>query len=102
MFIAITWLLEVLVHDDKFTCLYGGLILSLFYLGNNEQALEYFKRALPIAREIKDRTGEATILNNIGIVNSNRGEHQRAPRQYKLALPLSRAVGDRLGEAVSS
>ena len=46
-----------------------------------------------------DRTGEATTLNNIGLVYNDLGEKQQALDYYTQALPLQRAVGDRAGEA---
>ena len=46
-----------------------------------------------------NRTGEAAILNNIGLVYSELGEPQKALEYYSQSLPLTRAVGDRTGEA---
>jgi CHAT domain-containing protein/tetratricopeptide (TPR) repeat protein len=41
------------------------------------------------------------VLNNIGIVYDNLGEHQKAIDFYKQALPILRAVGDRGGEGTT-
>ncbi len=47
-----------------------------------------------------DRRGEATTLNNIGLVYDALGEKQKALDFYNQALPILRAVGDRRGEAL--
>jgi len=66
-----------------------------------EQALEYYNQALPISREVGDRSGEATTLNNIGLVYRSIGQPQQALEYYNQALPISREVGDRSGEATT-
>ena len=48
-----------------------------------------------------DRSGEATTLNNIGLVYSDLGQKQEALKFYNQSLPLRRAVGDREGEAIT-
>jgi tetratricopeptide (TPR) repeat protein len=70
-------------------------------LGERQRALEYYGQALPIAREVGDRAGEAATLNNIGLAYRGLGEPQRALEYYREALPITRAVGDRAGEAVT-
>jgi tetratricopeptide (TPR) repeat protein len=47
-------------------------------LGDRQQALTYYQQALPIMREVGDRAGEATTLNNIGAVYDNLGDRQQA------------------------
>ena len=43
-------------------------------LGEPQRALEYYGQALPIAREVGDRAGEAATLSNIGAVYRGLGE----------------------------
>ena len=52
-------------------------------------------------REVGDRAGEATTLNNIGRVYHGLGDRQRALDHFHQALPIRREVGDRAGEAVT-
>ncbi|MBD2101718.1 CHAT domain-containing tetratricopeptide repeat protein, partial [Leptolyngbya sp. FACHB-261] len=52
-------------------------------------------------RAVGDRSGEATTLNNIGLVYDSLGDKQQALSYYNQALPLRRAVGDRSGEATT-
>jgi tetratricopeptide (TPR) repeat protein len=52
-------------------------------------------------REVGNRAGEATTLNNIGLVYRSLGELQRALEYYQQALPIRREVGNRAGEAVT-
>jgi CHAT domain-containing protein len=50
---------------------------------------------------VGDRAGEATTLNNIGLVYSHLGEKQKALEYCTQALDIFRAVGFREGEAVT-
>ncbi|MEC4867887.1 MAG: tetratricopeptide repeat protein, partial [Jaaginema sp. PMC 1078.18] len=68
-------------------------------LGELQQALDYYNQALSIVRAVGDRSGEATTLNNIGVIYSDLGEKQQALDYYNQALLLKRAVGDKGGEA---
>ncbi|MEG4252237.1 CHAT domain-containing tetratricopeptide repeat protein [Microcoleus sp. Pol10D4] len=88
-----------------------GLVYS--GLGEQQKALEYYSQSLPLYRAVGYsqslplyravgyRLGEATTLNNIGLVYSGLGEKQKALEYYNQSLPLFRAVGNRRGEAVT-
>ena len=52
-------------------------------------------------REVGDRAGEATTLNNMAGVYQGLGQLQRALTLYEQALPIRREVGDRAGEAAT-
>jgi tetratricopeptide (TPR) repeat protein len=69
--------------------------------GDETTALGYFQQALPIRREVGDRAGEATTLNNIGLVHTRRGEGTAALDYFQQALPILREVGDRAVEATT-
>ncbi|MEG3909788.1 CHAT domain-containing protein, partial [Microcoleus sp. w2-18aC6] len=60
-----------------------------------------YNQALPIMRELKDRAGEATTLNNIGGVYDNISQPQEALKYYNQALPIMRELKDRAGEATT-
>jgi CHAT domain-containing protein/Tfp pilus assembly protein PilF len=68
-------------------------------LGEKQKALDYYRQALPISRQVGDRFGEATTLNNIGHVYDDLGERHKALDYCNQALPIIRQVGDRFGEA---
>ncbi|MCB0256125.1 MAG: tetratricopeptide repeat protein, partial [Anaerolineae bacterium] len=70
-------------------------------LGGKQEALATYGQALPLYRQVGDRSGEAVTLNNIGGVYDALGEKQEALRYYEQALPLRRQVGDRSGEATT-
>ena len=57
--------------------------------------------ALPISREVGDRSGVATTLSNIGEVYDAIGQPQKALEYYNSALPIRREVGDRSGVATT-
>jgi tetratricopeptide (TPR) repeat protein len=62
------------------------------------QAIKKWEEALPLYRMVNDRGGEATTLNNIGLVYNALGEKQKALDFYNQALPILRAVGDLGGQ----
>jgi CHAT domain-containing protein/Tfp pilus assembly protein PilF len=70
-------------------------------LSDYKRALEYDNQALPIWRELKDRTEEAAALNEIGLCLDNLGDWQKGLDYYNQALPIRREVKDIFGEAVT-
>ncbi|MGF1986819.1 MAG: tetratricopeptide repeat protein [Nostoc sp. ZfuVER08] len=85
--------------EQALTLNYIGFVY--YSLGENQDALRYYNRALPITRAVRYRQGEAAILVGIGAVYSSLGEKQQAIQYYNQALPITRAVGDRRGEATT-
>lgn len=61
---------------------------------NDQEALDYYRRALHIAEEAGDREELATALNNIGEVYDGLGQWQEALDYYQRALPIREEVGD--------
>jgi len=84
-----------------------GLVSSI--LGQSQQSLSYYQRALEVTRELGDsieerfrqREIEAATLNNIGVVYGKIGQPQQALNYYQQSLPLLREVGDRRGETIA-
>ncbi|RZB32909.1 MAG: hypothetical protein AEth_00255 [Candidatus Argoarchaeum ethanivorans] len=81
----------------------SGILTTLgneaYYLGQMDNALEYFKEALEIDEELKDKRGKATDLNNIGIVYQNWGKPEKALEYYKEALEIDEELKDKRGKA---
>jgi tetratricopeptide (TPR) repeat protein len=70
-------------------------------LGNPIRALDLFTQALPIVQEIGDRTGEATLLINLGAIYRATGQLDRALELFERAIPIQQEIGDRAGEAAA-
>ncbi len=64
-------------------------------LGEVRRALEFYNQALPLRREVGDKSGEATTLNNIGEVHRSLGDPRRALEFYNQALPILIEIGDK-------
>ncbi len=77
----------------------NGLAQVYAYLGNYEQAIDLYKKAREIYREIKAPIGEGVVLNNIGNVYVRNGQYPQAIDTYQQALAIHRTIGDRAGEA---
>ncbi|MEW5987774.1 MAG: tetratricopeptide repeat protein [Chloroflexota bacterium] len=77
-----------------------GLFQNFFVIFDpGRTQIERYRQALTAARRIKDRLGEANVLQAIGDVQNFRDEREAALQSYQEALRLFRQVGDRLGEA---
>jgi CHAT domain-containing protein/Tfp pilus assembly protein PilF len=63
------------------------------------QALEKYKQALPLWRELQDRRQEAAALNLLGRISADLGETQQALDYYGQSLQVARAANDVVGQA---
>ena len=75
-----------------------NLGLAYSHLGQVEKAIEYYEKALVIAREIGDRRGEGNTLGNLGNAYRNLGEVEKAIEYYEKALVIAQEIADRRGE----
>jgi tetratricopeptide (TPR) repeat protein len=64
-------------------------------------ALTHYRKALAIRREIGDRDGEGTTLNNISQIFDAWGLYDEALKTLQESLAISREIGDRDGEGVT-
>jgi tetratricopeptide (TPR) repeat protein len=62
------------------------------------EALNYYRQALVISREVGHRADEGMALNSIGGVYHDQGLYGQALENYQQALVIAREVGDRAGE----
>ena len=83
------------------TFIYYYIASTSSMLGQKQEALQYYQQALLISREVGDRGGEGTTLNNLGAVYNGLGQQQEALQYYQQALQIMREVGDRRGEGVT-
>ncbi len=60
---------------------------------DQQKALEYFLRALPLYKPLGDQFSEAITLNNIGNAYNRLGEPQKALDYLQQALPKLEAIG---------
>ncbi|UCH94826.1 MAG: tetratricopeptide repeat protein, partial [Candidatus Aminicenantes bacterium] len=73
--------------------------LNLINIGKYHRALEYFKDALSLARDLKEETSyEAGILNGIGVCYSRMNEYDQAISYFQEALRLIEGKGEKLLE----
>lgn len=70
-------------------------------MGRDQEAIQYFERALPLWRQQGEQGGEALTLNNEARAFADLGKKQEALQAFGSALDLWRAVGNRQGEAVT-
>lgn len=73
----------------------GGTFL---FQAQYQDALRKFQDALTCYREADDRSGEATSLNNLGILYFSLGKHPDAFDHAQQALTIRREIGDRAAE----
>jgi tetratricopeptide (TPR) repeat protein len=64
-----------------------------------ETARSRLMKALELLQKAGDRTGEASVLSNLGHISMEKNEFQRAREDFLKALQIMREIGDRSGEA---
>lgn len=68
-------------------------------LGDRESAEEAFRRCTEIQRRLGNRSGEAEVLNNWGVLLRESGQAAPARERFESALTLARETGCPLEEA---
>lgn len=76
----------------------GGV---LWYLGENEKAIENHLKAAQIRKECNDIQGLANSYNNIGLVYLNLGNYEKCLENHLKALKIREEIGDKTGTAGS-
>jgi CHAT domain-containing protein len=67
-------------------------------LGNSAKAIEYSQQSLAIAREIKNREGEAHALGNLGVAYGSLGNSAKAIEYTQQSLAIARSIKHRQSE----
>ncbi|NQU05420.1 MAG: tetratricopeptide repeat protein [Calditrichaeota bacterium] len=67
-------------------------------MGNPQEALKTFERALPLSLTKEDRS---TTLHNIGYIHKASGEYDKSLELYKQSLKINQEIGDRKGEGAT-
>ena len=92
---------EILLKDKRnHGIVLGNLGLAYRDLGETRKAIEYYKQALKIAKEIGDRQNEGIWLGNLGSAYSDLGETRKAIEYYEQALKIAKEIGDRRREGI--
>lgn len=97
----IRWQLEALAAAEKL----GVSEIAVVYLNNlgnasidlgeYQQAVDYFERALEVAQDSGNRSGEGSVFGNLGRVFSEVGEYQQAIDFYHQSLIIFQELEDK-------
>ena len=69
-----------------------------YFRGDYLKALDYLHESLNLAKEIGDRSREASSVNNAAAVYATAGDHEKALEYFQTSLKLARDSGDVLAE----
>ncbi|MEN8145747.1 MAG: adenylate/guanylate cyclase domain-containing protein [Gemmatimonadota bacterium] len=69
--------------------------------GSYEEALDYYRAALPLERRAGDRLGEAEILRSLGLAEVDFGNFTRALDYFDQALGIYAEINNRPGQALA-
>ncbi len=64
------------------------------HLRQDRQALNQYQQALKIHRELGDRSGEARVLLNLGVLHQGEGRLAEAEHAYRLTLAIETELGE--------
>ena len=78
----------------------GNLGSGYIRMGFDQKSVACYERALALARQIPDRSGEGTWLGNLGTCFAEMGQTQKAIDYYKQGLAIHQEVGNRQGESL--
>jgi tetratricopeptide (TPR) repeat protein len=88
-------------QDWRYTASLTSLGNAYESLAHYEKAISYHQQCLKIARELKDKRGEADSLNGVGNAYNSLGRYENAISYYQQCLDIFREIKHREGEAAS-
>ncbi len=86
--------------QSKIRCLLN-LGNSYSCLGNQKKAIDYYQKALTVAREIGDRQSEGKALGNLGNAYDSLGSYAQTVEYHQQSLAIAREIGSRQGEGIT-
>lgn len=89
---------EIILSKKTHGTILGNLGITYYRLSEIRKAIEYYKQALIVSREIGDRKAEGIHLGNLGLAYRDLGELDTAIQYYNQAIAISREIGDKLVE----
>ncbi|MDM8544525.1 tetratricopeptide repeat protein [Desulfococcaceae bacterium HSG9] len=91
--------------ENERTQLRAALEYELGYALRNKsdlsEALLHYEISLKISREIGDKAGQGTTLNNISQIYDSRGDYDTALKYLKQSLTIKQEIGDKSGEGTT-
>jgi len=84
---------------SQMAALYNLIGICYFTTGKLNEALENYELCLKLARQFRDKEGEAVALGNIGLIYQVKGDLDKALEYHGAALKIARDIGNRDGEA---
>lgn len=76
-----------------------GMGVACDELNQPAKAIDLYRQAIPLFRQVGSKNGEARDLNNLGVVYEELKRTAKALDYFQQALTLYRKIGDREGEA---
>ena len=79
-----------------------GLALALknmgisYYARDNQESLRYWEKSLAVYRELKDSSGVANLLSNIGAIYMNEADDKTAAKYFMDALAIAETISDKV------
>ena len=81
---------------------YGKLGTAYYFSNDFTSAIDYYDKALTLAKEMKNKNGECTIYGNLGSSYLKAGEYEKAIECSTKALRISQAIGNKRDESINN
>jgi tetratricopeptide (TPR) repeat protein len=80
--------------QDEMNCLWDTTQNVYYVWGRYEESLSNYQSLLKHYDKVNGRGNRARLLNNIAIINKNKGEYEQALKLYNESLEITRKIGD--------
>lgn len=91
--------IEKIASPKKKVLAYCQSIENCWRQGDYDKGLAYSKKALALARSTQDKSGEANVLNNVGIIYDYQGRDATALKMLFKSLSIYEKLNDKDGVA---
>ena len=81
---------------------YGKLGTACYFSNDFTSAIDYYNKALTLAKEMKNKEGECTNYGNLGSSYLKAGEYEKAIECSTKALRISQATGNKREESINN
>ena len=94
-------IVQIAKEDTNKVIALNELAVQYRQIGNSEKGIQYEKIAIPLAKQLNYKKGEARANGNMGLLLNDLGRLDEAANHHRIALTIRENIGDRQGSGNS-